>query len=324
MYKKFVILICFSTVLFSIVPITCNSHQEIEYSLNISHGDIADIEVNAEGPSYLDHQRYNYMTSSHNEILYLLNYLNCFNLIDDGETVTANDVSSYLIKLHLTDDSTEEYRISVGRFYDYTGKQYAIDNREFKRFLDFINALKTEKVILEDEVTFEPSKWANDKVVQAIDSGLVPGLNQINYTGKINRLETCQLVDNLLKKQNIVEENSKEKPFSDTSDSSIINLYRHGVIHGKSENEFLPYDYVTREELAKILSNTYYLVNEKAQANDIMHEYVDQEEIEDWALGYVNDIYALDIMIGNSDNEFRAKDNVTKEEVIITILRIFK
>jgi hypothetical protein len=127
----------------------------------------------------------------------------------------------------------------------------------------------------------------------------------------------------LLDKQNVAKPESTKNPFSDTKDKSVISLYNHGIIDGKNESEFDPYDYVTREELSKILSNTYYLINPKAQSDNGTHEYADQEEISHWALNYVDDMYSLNIMIGNTENEFKPQDNVTKEELIITLLRIY-
>ena len=226
--------------------------------------------------------------------------------------------------MYKIDGSTKKCGFYSGRFYNDSNKQYAIDRNEYQRFLDFIHALKTSTIILEDEVTFEPSEWAKEDVEKAIEGGLVPSINQINYKGKINRLEVCQLIDNLLEKQKVEKSKTTENPFSDTTDKNIISLYSHGIIHGKADSMFLPYDYVTREELAKILSNTYYLLNGKLQSSDSIYQYADQEEIADWALNYINDMYALDIMIGNSDNEFKPKDNITKEELIIAILRIYK
>jgi hypothetical protein len=193
----------------------------------------------------------------------------------------------------------------------------------YSRFASFINALKTKKIILDDEVTFEPSEWAKSDIDNAVERELVPKLNQINYKEKINRLEVCQLIDNLLDKQNVEKPESTKNPFSDTKDKSVISLYNHGIIDGKNESEFDPYGYVTREELSKILSNTYYLINPKAQSDNGTHEYADRDEISHWALNYVDDMYSLNIMIGNTENEFKPQDNVTKEELIITLLRIY-
>ncbi|MDY3928885.1 MAG: hypothetical protein SOZ34_05915 [Clostridia bacterium] len=108
-------------------------------------------DVNADGPSYLEHQKYNYSTSSRNEIVYILNYINNFNLEDDGKTLNANDVSSYSVKIHMIDGSTKKYGFYSGRVYDDSDKQYAIDSKEYNRLFDFIYAIKIKKIALDDE-----------------------------------------------------------------------------------------------------------------------------------------------------------------------------
>ena len=88
----------------------------------------------------------------------------------------------------------------------------------------------------------------------------------------------------------------------------------------KNESEFAPYDYVTREELSKVLSNTYYLINQKAQFDDYICEYADQEKISCRALKYVGNVRSLNIMIGNPNNEFKPYANVTKKDKVSTHL----
>lgn len=298
-------------------------NAQADDGLILTYDNVMQIDVNAGGPSYFEHQKYNYSTSSKNEIAYVLNYINNFHLEDDGKTLYPNDASFYSIKLYMIDGSTKNCGFDGGRFYDDSGKQYAADSDEYNRFLNFIYALKTKKIVLNGEVTFEPSEWAMSDIDKAIKNELVPEFNQINYKEKINRLEVCQLIENLLNKQNVTKPNLTENPFSDTTDKSVVNLYNYGIIDGKSESNFEPYDYITREELSKILSNTYYLINQKARSENFTHKYADQEEISDWALNYVGDMYSLNIIIGDQKNEFRPHDNVTKEEAIITILRIY-
>lgn len=266
---------------------------------------------------------YNFSTNNKSQIDYIVHLLNSMSLIDDGKVLSGGDIPIVNIDITQKDGLVDKIGFVSERFYDVNGKQYAVDRNEYNRFLNFIYALKTEKIILDDEVTFEPSKWAKEDVEKAIESGLVPSFNQINYKGKINRLEVCQLINNLLDRKNLVNNNSANNPFSDTTDKTVINLFHFGVINGKSDSEFYPYDLITRQEFAKILSKTYYLIN-GAEPNKESHEYSDQNEISDWVLNDVNDMHSLKIMVGNANNEFKPKDSITKEEVIVTITRISK
>lgn len=321
-YRVSIVLACLS--IFYTVCIGSGKSDVLAGSeFTLPYENITKVVINAGGPSYLEHQKYDYTTSLKNEVVYILNYINNFHLKADEMILNVNDTGSYSVNIYMNDGSTKKCGFYAGRFYDDYDKQYAIDRDEYNRFLDFVHALKTKKIILNDEVTFEPSEWAKSDVDKAVQKGLVPGLNQINYKGKVNRLEVCQLIDNLLNKKNITKAESTENPFSDTTDKSVTSLYNLGIIDGKNESEFIPYADITREELSKILSNIYYLINQKVQSNNNLHEYEDQEEISPWALDYVSDMYSLNIMIGNQENKFKPHDSVTKEELIIALLKIY-
>lgn len=321
-YRLFISLACF--FLFCTFSI-CNAQNNIstESILPLNYDEIVQIDINAGGPMLSDHQKYNYTTSSKNEIIYILKYIHSFNLKNDGKIIYANDGPSYLIKIHMNDRSVKEYGFYMGRFYDDTNKQYAINSKEYLDFLQFINALKTKKIVLNEKVTFEPSEWAKNYVDKAVSDGLVPKFNQINYKGKINRLEVCQLIDNLLTKKNYSAKESGKNPFSDTANLNVINLYNYGIINGKTDTEFYPYDYITREEFSRVLANTHILIYKEKQCENINNnQYIDSNEISDWAKESIKLVSEKGILIGDSLGRFRPKDCLTKQEAIISLVRL--
>lgn len=265
---------------------------------------------------------YDFDTEDKNEIAYIVHLLNSMNLIDDGKVIRGADLPVVNINITTTDGYTQRVGFVAGRFYDDSGKQYDIDYTEYNRFLNFIYALKTKEIILDDEVTFEASEWAKNDIDTAVKKELVPSFNQINYTGKISRLEVCQLIDNLLANYDIEDAETKDNPFTDTKDKTIINLYNYHIVNGKTENEFFPYDYITREEFAEILSNVYGLLNGEEETAEETTCYVDREEISDWAKDSVDFLGSKGILIGDTNNKFRPKEFITKQEVIISILRL--
>lgn len=285
-----------------------------------TYDNVIKIDINAEGPLYSDHQKYNYSTSIKKEIVYILKYIDSFDLVDDGKVVNANDVSSYSFDIYMTDGSVKKYGFYSGRFYDNNNKQYAIDKLEYNRFLEFIYALNRQKLILPDNISLKPSQWAETEIETAIECGLVPEWNQIGYTNNITRLEVCQLVDNFLMIHGMKTDSSDISPFEDTSDPAVESLYSIGIINGKSESEFYPYDNVTREETAKILSGLCDVVGITSTEPGI--KYVDTSEISDWAVNYVEHMSALGLFVGDDKNKFNPQSNLTKEELIITLLRL--
>lgn len=319
-YSLFITLVCLCMFCTSVIG-SEGSNAMVDKGL-IQYKDVIKVDVNAGGPSYLEHQKYNYTTSSKNEIAYILNYLNNFKLEDDGKTLNSNDGSSYSIKIFMNDGSTKKCGFDSGRFYNDSNKQYAIDCNEYQRFLDFIYALKTSKIILEDVVTFEPSEWAIEDIEKAIENGLVPSFNQINYKGKLNRLEVCQFIANFFESCGYTADITEPNPFTDTSDKSVLALYHLKILNGKSETLFCPYDWITREEFAKILSNTYYLVKNDTTIDSKKISYKDQEKVSDWAKDSVSNMTSLGLFNGNENDEFEPQKDITKEEVIITLLRL--
>lgn len=266
---------------------------------------------------------YSYSTNTPNQITYLIHYLNSFNFDDDGIVMNSSDGIYINLELVKKDSSVLTMGFSNRRFQDTTGKQYGVATDEYNRFLDFIYALKTKKIVLPDEVTFESSDWAKEEVKEAIDKGLVPKWNQINYTGTITRLEVCQLIDNLLEQRGIFQSKMIEIPFKDTADNSVNNLYCYGIINGKSEEEFCPYDYITREEFAVILDRIYNLVGIKLSLSNQIKNYADSSEISSWAKNCIKRISSIGLMQGNENNIFHPKNNISKEEVIIILLNYY-
>lgn len=320
-YKLFVKVLLFTYVLyaFAIGGGKCDAMKDKRVSL--MYNNIVKVEVDAGGPSYLEHQKYDYMTSSANEIIYILHYINSFNLKDDGKILYAYDVSSYSVKFYLTDGNIKSCGFSIGRFYDESGKQYGIDANEYNRFLEFIHGLKTNKIVL-DEATFNPNEWAEEYVEIAIANDLLPEWFRINYDKNITRIEFCQLVDNFLSVTGtqLDSEELVSPPFSDVADKGVTFLWNKGIVNGKSETEFCPYDYITREEAAKILSGLCDVAGIEKNGTEI--DYADKDEISDWAVDYVEDMTTIGVFTGDNENKFNPQDNITKEELIVILVRL--
>lgn len=85
---------------------------------------------------------------------------------------------------------------------------------------------------------------------------------------------------------------------------------------------FCPYDLITREEFAKILSNTYTFIKNETVLDSNKILYKDQNKISDWAMESVSKMTSLGMFKGNENDEFEPQNSITKEEVIVTILRL--
>lgn len=176
----------------------------------------------------------------------------------------------------------------------------------------------------------EPSFWAANEVNSAIEKGYVPEDLQDLYTTNITRLQFARLAVSFLAdiKGTTVEKmtaNTADAPFSDTNDKSVAEAYALGILNGRGNGIFSPYDTITREEAAKVLVLTYkaYIGREIPPPN-LMLTYNDPEEISEWAVDYVRIVTDFGIMKGDQNNCFLPFSEYTIEQSIITFERIYK
>ena len=176
----------------------------------------------------------------------------------------------------------------------------------------------------------EPSFWAANEVNSAIEKGYVPEDLQDLYTTDITRLQFARLAVSFLVdiKGTTVEKmtaNTADAPFSDTNDKSVAEAYALGILNGRGNGIFSPYDTITREEAAKVLVLTYkaYIGREIPPPN-LMLTYNDTEEISGWAADYVRIVTDFGIMKGDQNNCFLPFSEYTIEQSIITFERIYK
>ena len=170
----------------------------------------------------------------------------------------------------------------------------------------------------------EPSFWAENEVNSAIEKGYVPEDLQDLYTTDITRLQFARLAVSFLAdlKGTTVEKmtaSTADAPFSDTNDKSVAEAYALGILNGRGNGIFSPYDTITREEAAKVLVLTYkaYIGREIPPPN-LMLTYNDTEEISGWAADYVRIVTDFGIMKGDQNNCFLPFSEYTIEQSIIT------
>lgn len=97
----------------------------------------------------------------------------------------------------------------------------------------------------------------------------------------------------------------------------IEKLVEDGIIFGYPDKTFKPEGTISREELVSILVKALKLEEDK----DAGSNFIDVKGT--WSEGIVGAVYNKGIMIGKSKTEFGPKDNITKEEMAVLLLRAF-
>ncbi|MCD8048041.1 MAG: S-layer homology domain-containing protein [Clostridia bacterium] len=272
-----------------------------------------------------DHDVCDYVTDDPQETAYILHYVNSLDYVWGSINYYLDASTDYEIEFYYEDGSCERVIFTPeGLRTSNTGRfeGYIVLFEQRARVFAFVTALKAGEIEFEDEIMFEASEWAESEIETAIEKNLVPKWNRINYQGKITRLEAAQLIDNFLQQSGVETDAAGEYPFTDTSDAAVKRLYAMGFINGKSEESFCPYDYITREEAAKMLNGVYEYLGGAVESGKT-YEYDDGGEISAWAEDSVMNMTMLGIFKGTEENLFEPQRNMTKEEVIFTLNRMW-
>lgn len=166
-----------------------------------------------------------------------------------------------------------------------------------------------------------PSSWAAASVNSAVAAGLVPEALQSKYSSAITRAEFCSLAVALYEAV-MGEEISGRSSFSDTTDINVEKIASLGVVSGVGDNKFSPDASLTREQAATMLSRLATAIGKPL--TEQAPTFADNGSISSWASGAVGQVQVTGIMGGVGNNTFAPKDSYTREQSIVTVLRLYE
>lgn len=166
----------------------------------------------------------------------------------------------------------------------------------------------------------QPSTWAVDAVNQAKAAGIVPEALQSGYTTPITRAEYCALATALY--ESMKGEITERKTFSDTTDPNVEKMAAIGVVDGVGNNMFSPNSKLTREQAATMLSRLAEALGKPFA--ETAPTFADNDSISDWAFAAVGKVQANGIMNGVGNNNFSPLTDYTREQSIITMVRMME
>ncbi len=168
------------------------------------------------------------------------------------------------------------------------------------------------------------SKWAEDSIETARKINIISG--DYNFPKAITRGEFCELAFNYIKNfpGSAFSVGIIKPPFTDTDNEHIEVLNALGIVKGKSETEFAPNDFLTREEAAAILYRLIKKIYPDSAATEMYFEFADSDQISDWAMSDIQVICNMGIMKGVDDNKFAPKELYTTEQAVATLVRVYE
>ncbi len=182
------------------------------------------------------------------------------------------------------------------------------------------------------------SDWAIAEFTQAYESGLVTVelLNNNNYTRGITRSEFAHVICALLEEYGVSFEEYLKKQGSDpklkfmdtNGDMKIEFVSSCGIITGTSENYYSPFDLLTREQAAVMLTRTFKYLKPK-QAVKNVPAFVDETLFSSWAKAEIYTVAGITdsktgsaVMGGIGGGYFSPKASYTVEQSLISAKRL--
>ena len=163
------------------------------------------------------------------------------------------------------------------------------------------------------------SSWAREGIADAIAARLVPESLQNRYTNNITRSEFAALCVALYESitGRVITE---RQTFNDTTDINIQKMGGLGVITGVGGGNFAPNNTLTREQAATMLARLANVMGQPLPSSAPI--FSDNAAISSWAVSAVGQVQAAEIMSGVGNNNFSPLGSFTREQSILTVLRM--
>lgn len=165
-----------------------------------------------------------------------------------------------------------------------------------------------------------PSGWAAEQVNAAISAGIVPDTLQSGYQQPITRAEFCALAVELYETVKGTEI-TQRTTFTDTDDVNVQKMGALGVVTGVGGGRFEPNGTLTREQAATMLARLAAAMGSPMTAQT--PAFADNASISTWAFDAVGQVLGGGVMSGGSNNMFLPKENYTREQSILTMMRMY-
>lgn len=193
----------------------------------------------------------------------------------------------------------------------------------------WISALLAAAMMTAAGAADTPSAWAQKSVDAARAAGLVPSQVDSAFDTAITREDFCSLAAAVYraweKKDALTAYTSSRVSFSDTDNADVLLCASAGVVNGVGNGKFAPDKNITRQEAASMLYRLAALnKNTKDdEATSLPHIFADSANIQSWAWKNVDWVYRQGIMNGMGENTFAPDGEYTREQSIVTALRLY-
>ena len=170
------------------------------------------------------------------------------------------------------------------------------------------------------------SYWGYKSVNVLYNKGVIQGDGEGKFYPErmVTRAEFAKMVSEMF---SLTDENAKSE-FSDVSLNDWYYLYvsslaENKIVSGKTESEFVPNDYITREEAIQILYRIVVWKNAVLEKKRDIKKFSDTGDISEYALVGIMSFYAGNILNGYEDETIRPKNKITRAESAQLIVNLY-
>lgn len=167
--------------------------------------------------------------------------------------------------------------------------------------------------------------WAKTPVETLVKRDAVGGYSDGTFKPD-NHITRAEFVSILNKALQLAAYTPSTPDFSDVSSQdwfypAVENAVHAGIIKGYGQR-FNPHQEINREELAAILINALGKNGAASAGMDSKTGFADNEDISDWARGFVLKAVEMNLIKGYPDMSFNPKGKATRAEACVTIVNL--
>lgn len=168
------------------------------------------------------------------------------------------------------------------------------------------------------------SEWSSEAINYVKEKGWMTGKTETEFYAKDNlkRAEFATILVRVLNLNKYSVNNVNE--YIDTKNhwakDSIKLVTASGYMRGYEDNSFKPEKYITREEVANVLSNM--KLNEILEDNQNRDEFSDVKNTR-WSYNAIKKVAQLGILKGYEDGSFKPQKAISREEMAVILKRAF-
>lgn len=162
----------------------------------------------------------------------------------------------------------------------------------------------------------EDAHWAEEQIKRLFDKGVIVGYPDGSFKAE-SEITRAEFTKALVKVMDL--ELNKDYVFNDTENhwakNYISTAYANKIVDGIDKVNFGPDELINREQMVTMISRAFEL-----EKSGIENDFVDKDEISQWAEEAIVKALEIGIISGYPDSTFKPKNNATRAEAMVIIV----